>query len=53
VGPPVDGLVAYVDTLNRTVDQVIDTGPVPIPEESGNYDDPRLPVRPGRRSGRS
>jgi primary-amine oxidase len=39
---PVDGLVAYVDTLHRTVDQVIDTGAVPVPEESGNYDDPAV-----------
>ncbi len=39
---PIDGLVAYVDTLNRTVDQVIDTGVVPIPEESGNFDDPAV-----------
>ncbi|GHF70831.1 primary-amine oxidase [Amycolatopsis bartoniae] len=44
---PVDGLVAYVDTMNRTVDRVIDSGPVPVPRESGNYDDPavRGPLR--------
>ena len=39
---PIDGLVAYVDTLNRSVDQVIDAGPVPVPAGSGNYDDPRV-----------
>ncbi|MFC5828097.1 primary-amine oxidase [Nonomuraea insulae] len=39
---PVDGLVAYVDVLNRTVDQVIDFGPVPVPGGSGNYDDPAV-----------
>ncbi|MDV9171712.1 primary-amine oxidase [Streptomyces sp. W16] len=39
---PVDGLVAHVDVLNRTVDQVIDLGPVPVPEESGNFDDPAV-----------
>ncbi|MBK3577343.1 primary-amine oxidase [Streptomyces sp. MBT65] len=39
---PVDGLVAYVDVLNRTVDQVIDLGPVPVPAESGNFDDPAV-----------
>lgn len=39
---PVDGLVAYVDVLNRTVDQVIDLGPVPVPTESGNFDDPAV-----------
>jgi primary-amine oxidase len=39
---PIDGLVAYVDTINKVVDQVIDTGIVPIPTESGNYDDPAV-----------
>ncbi|MEU6379164.1 primary-amine oxidase [Streptomyces sp. NPDC046909] len=39
---PVDGLVAYVDVLNRTVDRVLDHGPVPIPTESGNFDDPAV-----------
>jgi primary-amine oxidase len=39
---PVDGLVAYVDTMHRTVDEVIDTGVVPVPEEPGNYHDPAL-----------
>ncbi|MGX9882983.1 primary-amine oxidase [Streptomyces sp. NPDC002276] len=39
---PVDGLVAYVDVLNRSVDQVIDIGPVPVPAESGNFDDPAV-----------
>ncbi|GAA5167811.1 MULTISPECIES: primary-amine oxidase [Amycolatopsis] len=39
---PVDGLVAYVDVLNKTVDQVIDLGAVPVPAESGNFDDPAV-----------
>src|SRR3954447_5352657 len=39
---PVDGLVAYVDVMNKTVDQVIDLGPVPVPEEHGNFTDPSL-----------
>ncbi len=39
---PVDGLVGYVDVMSRTVTQVIDTGPVPIPEVSGNFDDPAV-----------
>ncbi|MEI4271209.1 primary-amine oxidase [Klenkia sp. LSe6-5] len=39
---PIDGLVAYVDVVNKTVDQVMDLGPVPIPEESGNFDDPAV-----------
>ena len=44
---PIDGLVAYVDTGNRVVDEVIDTGAVPLPAGSGNYDDPdvRGPLR--------
>ncbi|KFF60012.1 histamine oxidase [Cryobacterium sp. MLB-32] len=39
---PVDGLVAYVDVVGKTVDQVIDYGVVPIPAEHGNYTDPAL-----------
>lgn len=39
---PIDGLVGYVDVTNRTVDQVIDSGPVPIPTESGDFDDPAV-----------
>jgi primary-amine oxidase len=39
---PIDGLVAYVDVMSKTVDQVIDLGPVPVPEESGNFDDPAV-----------
>lgn len=34
---PIDGLVAYVDLGGRTVADVVDTGPVPIPEESGDF----------------
>ena len=39
---PIDGLVAYVDVMNKTVDQVVDMGPVPVPEEHGNFTDPEL-----------
>lgn len=39
---PVDGLVAYVDLTARTVDRVIDTGVVPVPTTSGNFDDPAV-----------
>ncbi|WP_427168456.1 primary-amine oxidase [Streptomyces sp. C1-1] len=40
---PVDGLVGYVDVLARTVDRVVDLGPVPIPAGgSGNFDDPAV-----------
>lgn len=44
---PIDGLVAYVDVTNRTVDQVLDIELMPIPEEHGNYTDPELtgPIR--------
>ncbi|MGW9412719.1 primary-amine oxidase [Arthrobacter cupressi] len=39
---PVDGLVAYVDVVNKTVDQVLDFGAMPVPAEHGNYTDPEL-----------
>ncbi|MEB3371592.1 primary-amine oxidase [Saccharopolyspora mangrovi] len=39
---PIDGLVGYVDVMSRTVDQVIDLGPVPIPAEPGNFNDPAV-----------
>jgi primary-amine oxidase len=39
---PIDGLVAYVDVVARSVDRIIDTGPVPIPAGSGNFDDPAV-----------
>lgn len=44
---PIDGLVGYVDATNKTVDQVIDLGVMPVPVEHGNYTDPELtgPVR--------
>ncbi|WP_125614562.1 primary-amine oxidase [Specibacter cremeus] len=44
---PIDGLVAYVDVVNQSVDQVLDFGAVPVPAEHGNYTDPELtgPVR--------
>ncbi|NLP84212.1 primary-amine oxidase [Microbacterium sp. CFH 90308] len=34
---PIDGLVAYVDLGARGVTQVIDTGVVPIPQETADY----------------
>ena len=39
---PIDGLVAFVDVMNKTVDKVVDLGVVPIPAESGNFDDPAV-----------
>ena len=39
---PVDGLVAFVDVTEEVVVDVLDMGPVPIPEASGNFDDPAL-----------
>jgi primary-amine oxidase len=39
---PIDGLVAYVDLIERTVVETIDTGVAPIPRESGDYDDPAV-----------
>ncbi|WP_433662199.1 primary-amine oxidase [Nocardia sp. CA-128927] len=39
---PIDGLVAFVDVMTREVLRVIDTGPVDVPQESGNFDDPAV-----------
>jgi primary-amine oxidase len=39
---PVDGLVAYVDLTSRTVDKVIDDRQVPVPDGSGNFQDPEV-----------
>jgi primary-amine oxidase len=39
---PVDGLVAYVDLTRREVTKVIDQRLLPVPAESGNYDDPEV-----------
>jgi primary-amine oxidase len=39
---PVDGLVAYVDLIERRVLKLIDEFDLPIPGESGNYDDPAV-----------
>ncbi|MDT7565493.1 MAG: primary-amine oxidase [Pseudonocardiales bacterium] len=39
---PVDGLVAYVDLTRRVVTKVIDQRQLPVPAESGNYDDPEV-----------
>jgi primary-amine oxidase len=37
---PVDGLVAYVDLIERRVVELIDTEVLPVPREQGNFDDP-------------
>ncbi|HJU02716.1 MAG TPA: primary-amine oxidase [Actinomycetes bacterium] len=37
---PVDGLVAYVDLIERRVLHLIDSEVLPIPQEEGNFDDP-------------
>lgn len=39
---PIDGLVAYVDLTARSVDRVIDHQDAPVPETSGNFDDPEV-----------
>jgi primary-amine oxidase len=39
---PVDGIVAYVDLIERRVFKLIDDADFPVPEESGNYDDPAV-----------
>ena len=37
---PIDGLVAFVDVGSRIVTDVIDTGAVPIPQETADYHGP-------------
>jgi primary-amine oxidase len=37
---PIDGVVAYVDLVERTVAQLIDHEVLPVPAEEGNFDDP-------------
>jgi primary-amine oxidase len=44
---PIDGVVAYVDLIARTVVKLIDDQRLPIPEEEGNFDDPGF-VGPAR-----
>jgi primary-amine oxidase len=46
---PVDGLVAYVDLVERRVVELIDQALLPIPQEEGNFDDPAA-VGPARTS---
>jgi primary-amine oxidase len=46
---PVDGLVAYVDLVERRVVELIDAAELPVPREQGNFDDPAA-VGPARTS---
>ncbi|MDQ4119094.1 MAG: primary-amine oxidase [Actinomycetota bacterium] len=48
---PVDGVVAYVDLIERRVVELVDTGVMPVPAEEGNFDDPAFtgPPRTSRR----
>jgi primary-amine oxidase len=39
---PVDGLTAHVDLLGRKVVRVVDEFTLPVPGESGDYDDPQV-----------
>jgi primary-amine oxidase len=39
---PVDGVAAYVDLIERRVFKVIDELDLPVPRESGDYDDPEV-----------
>ncbi|RIQ37400.1 primary-amine oxidase [Jiangella rhizosphaerae] len=49
---PIDGVVAYVDTIEKKVIELIDDAVLPIPEEEANHDDvaytgpPRTTLRP-------
>jgi primary-amine oxidase len=46
---PVDGVAAYFDLIERRVFKVVDEFNLPVPAESGDYDDPavRGPLRTG------
>lgn len=46
---PIDGVVAYVDLIERRVTELIDHELLPVPAEEGNFDDPAY-VGPGRTS---
>jgi primary-amine oxidase len=37
---PIDGVVAYIDLIEKRVIQLIDSALLPVPAEEGNYDDP-------------
>ena len=39
---PVDGVAAYVDLIERRVFKVLDELGLPVPRESGDYDDPEV-----------
>jgi primary-amine oxidase len=39
---PVDGLVAYVDLVQKKVFRIIDEFELPVPADSGDYDDPAV-----------
>ena len=39
---PIDGLVAYIDLTARSVDRVVDSGVVDVPQAGGNFDDPSV-----------
>jgi primary-amine oxidase len=45
---PIDGLLAYVDLVNREVRELHDVADIPVPEVSGNFADvvPRTSTRP-------
>jgi len=40
---PIDGLVAYVDVIDKSVMRVVDSGVVPIPHECANFTDDAIP----------
>jgi primary-amine oxidase len=37
---PIDGIVAYVDVIERRVVRLVDHEDLPVPAEEGNFDDP-------------
>jgi primary-amine oxidase len=39
---PVDGITAYVDLIEKKVFKIVDDFELPVPRESGDYDDPAV-----------
>ena len=39
---PVDGIAAYVDLVEKKVYKIVDEFELPVPQESGDYDDPAV-----------
>src|ERR1022692_316289 len=50
---PVDGVAAYVDLIERRVFKLVDELDLPVPQQSGDYDDPAVRGPPASSRSRS